>query len=480
MAEETDCGLLLDVNNVYVSSVNHDFDPVEYVRSVPHERIVQIHLAGHSNCRTHLIDTHDNHVIDPVWELYRLAHQLTGGVSTLLEWDARIPPFPVVHAEVLKAKQYMAAELQPPPAPAAEFDRLRLERSASAGVCRDGSGVKVGATGRGRGASEQSNRPSTSVAILHAQRGLTLAPCPWTIPESPLDKVQRWMQSVIMHPDGVAAGLDSAAARQHIDVPPEQVEQVISPSQALSSVERLSIYANAYYARLLECLGEEFPVLKQTLGEETFDAFAFGYLQSYPSRSYTLNRLGANFAAFLAETRPAASDDDAEEARARSDADWPDFLIDLATLEWTFSQVFDGPGVEREPLLEATELRNIGIDRWPNARIETVPCLKLLALRFPVNAYYTAARRANCRRCRRRPRNWLAVNRRDYIVRRHEISEPQFVLLTALIEGQTIGAAIERVLELPDANVDQLASQLRIWFHDWAAEGFFRRIVADK
>ena len=107
MATEADCGLLLDVNNVYVSSVNHDFDPREYVENVPHERIVQCHLAGHTNCRTHLIDTHDDHVIDPVWELYRLAHRLTGGISTLLEWDARIPEFPVVHAEVLKARQYM-------------------------------------------------------------------------------------------------------------------------------------------------------------------------------------------------------------------------------------------------------------------------------------------------------------------------------------------------------------------------------------
>jgi uncharacterized protein (UPF0276 family) len=98
---------LLDVNNVYVSSVNHDFDPREYIDHVPHERIVQCHLAGHTNCRTHLIDTHDDHVIDPVWELYRQAHRLTGGVSTLLEWDARIPEFPVVHAEVLKARGYM-------------------------------------------------------------------------------------------------------------------------------------------------------------------------------------------------------------------------------------------------------------------------------------------------------------------------------------------------------------------------------------
>jgi hypothetical protein len=114
MAEAADCGLLLDVNNVYVSSVNHDFDPVEYIRSVPHRRVVQFHLAGHTDCGTHRIDTHDNHVIDPVWELYRLAHRCTGGAATLLEWDARIPEFPVVHAEVLKAKQYMGADLAPP------------------------------------------------------------------------------------------------------------------------------------------------------------------------------------------------------------------------------------------------------------------------------------------------------------------------------------------------------------------------------
>ncbi len=116
MAEDADCGLLLDVNNVYVSSVNHDFDPIEYVRSVPHHRVVQCHLAGHTDCRTHLIDTHDGEVIDPVWELYRLTHRLTGGVSTLLEWDAKIPPFPVVHAEVLKARAYMTAELRDIPA----------------------------------------------------------------------------------------------------------------------------------------------------------------------------------------------------------------------------------------------------------------------------------------------------------------------------------------------------------------------------
>lgn len=109
MAEASDCGLLLDVNNVYVSSVNHGFDAEHYIRSLPLERVVQVHLAGHTDCGTHLIDTHDGRVVDPVWQLYRLAWELTGGVSTLLEWDASIPPFEELHAEVLRARDFVAA-----------------------------------------------------------------------------------------------------------------------------------------------------------------------------------------------------------------------------------------------------------------------------------------------------------------------------------------------------------------------------------
>ena len=143
MAEGADCGLLLDVNNVYVSSRNHDFDPEEFIRAVPHQRIVQFHLAGHTDCHSHLIDTHDNHVVDPVWKLYRLAHQLTGGVSTLLEWDAKIPPFPVVHAEVLKAKQHIGTELDDQPMAVARADPEWNEVQAAdfAAVSREEAGV---------------------------------------------------------------------------------------------------------------------------------------------------------------------------------------------------------------------------------------------------------------------------------------------------------------------------------------------------
>ncbi len=105
VAEESGCGLLLDINNVYVSSVNHRFDPVQYIESVPASRMVQFHLAGHANHGTHIIDTHDAHVADPVWELFRLAYERVGGASTLIEWDAKIPPFPTLLAEAAKARQ---------------------------------------------------------------------------------------------------------------------------------------------------------------------------------------------------------------------------------------------------------------------------------------------------------------------------------------------------------------------------------------
>ncbi len=106
LAEEADCGLLLDVANVRLSAVNHGFDAVEYLEDLPHERIVQMHLAGHTEMGTHIVDTHDRPVADPVWELYRRASELTGGVSTLIEWDEELPPFAEVHAEALKAKRY--------------------------------------------------------------------------------------------------------------------------------------------------------------------------------------------------------------------------------------------------------------------------------------------------------------------------------------------------------------------------------------
>src|ERR1700678_2423152 len=105
--ERADCGILLDVNNIYVSSRNHGFDPVEYIDHVPAERVAQFHIAGHSRYRKYILDTHDHPVIDPVWQLYEHALRRTGPTATLLEWDARIPSFEEVHGEALKARRFI-------------------------------------------------------------------------------------------------------------------------------------------------------------------------------------------------------------------------------------------------------------------------------------------------------------------------------------------------------------------------------------
>lgn len=103
VVEEADCGLLLDVNNIYVSAMNHNFDPLEYLRAIPTKRVRQIHLAGYEDRGTHLLDTHGNHVTEPVWDLYAHAAKQVGNIPTLIEWDNDVPELEILLAEADKA-----------------------------------------------------------------------------------------------------------------------------------------------------------------------------------------------------------------------------------------------------------------------------------------------------------------------------------------------------------------------------------------
>jgi len=104
VAEESECLLLFDINNIYVSSFNHQFDPMDYINGVPAKRIQQFHLAGHLNLGTHIVDTHDHAIIDPVWELYAKALQKFGPISTMIERDANIPPLADLLTELDQAR----------------------------------------------------------------------------------------------------------------------------------------------------------------------------------------------------------------------------------------------------------------------------------------------------------------------------------------------------------------------------------------
>jgi hypothetical protein len=306
-----------------------------------------------------------------------------------------------------------------------------------------------------------------------------------------LTNLQRWVQEVITNPDGISAGVESESARQEIDISGSQIEQVVEPSSRLGSAERLAVYGNAYFARLVECLGEEFPATCFALGEDTFQTFAFGYIKNRPSTSYSLGFLGERFPQYLIDTRPTDV----------PQPGWPDFLIDLATLERTYAEVFDGPGPEHLDTLQPEDLQAIPPELVSEIRFVPVPSLRLMEARFPVHEYVTAVRRDRSPEAPtdrftiafggyvtavRRDRSpeiplpaetLLVITRRDFVVRRGTVSRAEFQLLRAILDGNTLGTAIELAAqELPDGSDDEFAASLSKWFQHWATAGWFLRV----
>ena len=112
IARRADCHVLLDVNNIYVSAFNHGFDALDFLNGISVDRVRQIHLAGHSNCGTHIIDTHDANIIDAVWDLYATAVRRFGNVATMIERDDHIPPLADLVTELGRAREISARALR--------------------------------------------------------------------------------------------------------------------------------------------------------------------------------------------------------------------------------------------------------------------------------------------------------------------------------------------------------------------------------
>lgn len=281
-----------------------------------------------------------------------------------------------------------------------------------------------------------------------------------------LEAVQRWMQSVIVHVDGVAAGIESSAAQAAIRTAPAEIEQLICRSQAQTSLERLSVYSNAYWARLLEVLTGDYPALAHALGDDVFIGMGHAYLQEHPPHSYTLSELGQSFPEYLAHSRPPNENEDGS-------PDWADFLIDLARLERIYSEVFDGPGIEGQTTLQPADLNDVSPDEWLAMRLISAPCLRVASFRFPVHEYATAVRQQSNPDLPAAQPTSLAITRRDFVVRRVALESDEFEVLTDLIAGQGIGNALERSLATSNRTIDELAADVRRWFRNWSAAGYF-------
>jgi hypothetical protein len=274
---------------------------------------------------------------------------------------------------------------------------------------------------------------------------------------TPLAELQQWMLDAI----SAASSGDKAHQEQHA----RQTDTLILPSRQQTARERLSVYSHAYFARLHDVLRDLFPCLRQAVGDELFAEFAAGYLAAYPPTSYTLHRLADHFPEYLEATRP-------------TDAPWSAFPVDLARLEQAIDRVFDSPGPEELPPFAFPASGASGEE----LRLALVPGLELLELRFPASSYFTAWKQGESVEWPQPAPQYVALFRRDYIVRRFELSRVQYVLVDSLAHGATLAEAIGTAAvarESVDATSQgsapepDLADALHEWFARWAAAGLF-------
>jgi len=270
----------------------------------------------------------------------------------------------------------------------------------------------------------------------------------------PLDRLQRWMQGVIVHPGTVEEGLREHAA----EVPAERVGDVLLPSPRLTAAERIAIYQRMYPLRMQEALQTDYPALAHFLGDEGFADLVSGYVQAFPSRSYTLNRLGDRMPDYV-KTAPGVRR--------------PDFCHDLARLELAITEVFDAP--ETPPLSQAA-IAAVAPEAWGGAVLAPVAAFRLLSFRYPVNAYVQTVKDDDHDHPKARLKDtWVAVYRRDYAVYRLELSRAAHDLLADLVGGRPLGESVERAVREGGRRAPSEHELFR-WFREWVSGGVFRRV----
>ncbi|MCE9594379.1 MAG: DNA-binding domain-containing protein [Planctomycetes bacterium] len=272
--------------------------------------------------------------------------------------------------------------------------------------------------------------------------------------------LERWMQSVITHPDGVRAGLSSDATRAELAVEEATLEEVVLPSEHLSAVERVEIYADMYYLRLVDCLREDFSALAWTLGDERFAKLARAYVAAHPSTHFSLNQLGAQLSAHVATTN----------VKKRV------FYSELAALERAIQEVFDA---HASAAVGRAELDAVPQSDWPSLRLVTTPALRLLAFRHPINRYYQAFRDDRRPKAPSEAPSWVAVYRKDFAVWRANLTREQHALLGQLMCGATLEAALTACTLDPTFDTAKL-SALGDWFREWASEGLFVGLTIER
>lgn len=284
-----------------------------------------------------------------------------------------------------------------------------------------------------------------------------------SIAEEPFDlkMFEAWMFRVVSDPHGVEGGLTSA--KDLLGVDQSNLDQLVNPSKERTATQRLGVYADMYFWRLVDILADEHLALVHALGgRHDFHHLAVDFLHAHPSRHYRLSPLGDPLPEWILHEAP-VGDYVADEHRA--------FLSELAQLERYKEAVFDEKQSAR---LSPAELAAIPPEAWGEARLHVVPALRLLRTRYPVNAYFQAFINDEEPEIPAEDESFCVIWRQEYEVWRLNLGKYAFLVLKALSEGRTLGDALESAVVDHDADPDWLLSQVGGWFTQWTADGFFR------
>jgi len=273
-------------------------------------------------------------------------------------------------------------------------------------------------------------------------------------PELALGGLQRWMQSVIVHPGPIDEALAGGEARALLL--PERLEDVLLPSATLAAEARIGIYHEMYLIRMAEALESDYHALAHFFGKTRWPTLVRDYLLAHPSRSYTLNVLGRSLADWLGEV---------------GDVPRRGFCQDLARLEWAVTEAFDADETRH---LTQQELAAVPPEAWDDVRLVPSAALRLLELRWNVNEWLDSTKDDNHEHPKpRRHDTWVAVFRQSYAVYRRELSHSAFRLLKDLASGRSVGEALGAALDRRGTPGPQALTR---WFQEWASDGLFSRL----
>jgi len=220
----------------------------------------------------------------------------------------------------------------------------------------------------------------------------------------------------------------------------------------------MAIYTNMVFARLHDCLADDYPGVFRLLGSAQFYRLVRRYLTRHPSRHYSLNPLGRYLPRLL-------------ERGVRVPRH--SLILDIARLELAMTEVFEE---EISPVLTVRDFRSIHPSRWGSARVRPIAALRLLSLDYAANEIVTAIRQERPMPSLARRKTWAAVYRTNYVVRRMDLSETACTLLQSLVERKTFRAALARAARVWPKPPETLPEQVFAWFRDWVEEGIFSEV----